>query len=64
MNKGAGGYRISNQIKQKLIDIDRKATIGHDTSLVADGLNKRERTILINNYKCIKKLIKEILQMG
>lgn len=62
--KRAGGYRIANRIKQKLIEIDRKATIGHDTVLVSDGLNERERILLMNNYKSIKKLIKQILEMG
>lgn len=56
-----GGYRIAKKLKQKLIDIDRLAQIGHDSAALSDNLSKREKIILTSNYNQIRRIIKELI---
>lgn len=58
----SGGYRISNRVKQKLVDIDRAAEVMHDIALVSEELNKEDKKALMGNCSKIRKIIKEILQ--
>ena len=56
-----GGYRIAEKLKQKLLDIDRLAQIGHDSAALSDNLSKREKIVLTGNYNQIRRIIKEII---
>lgn len=58
----AGGYRISNRVKKKLVDIDEAALIAHDVALISEGLNERDKKALVSNCSKIRKIVKEILQ--
>lgn len=58
----SGGYRISNRVKQKLVDIDNAALIAHDIVFVSEDIKREEKKLLLSCCSKIRKIIKEILQ--
>lgn len=51
-----GGYRISNELKKDLLEINRLAEINKSIADVSD-LGVRDKTDIISNSNKIKKLI-------
>ena len=51
-----GGYRISNELKKDLLEINRLAEINKSIADVSD-LGDRDKTDIISNSNKIKKLI-------
>lgn len=56
-----GGYRVSNELKEDLIKINRVAEINKSIADVAD-MGKRDKNELINNTNKIKKIAEKWLR--
>lgn len=51
-----GGYRISNELKKDLVEINRLAEINLSIADVSDGIGVRDQKELMSNSKKIKNL--------
>lgn len=54
-----GGYKISNTLKQILMDIYRQAIIGLDLVATSDGLSVEEQKRISVTYKKIINLVRD-----